>query len=155
MAHSTADHVFSRRIPGTKQGQLHYCCPPARAEESCIIGSVLQQKAARRLALCFGNLHFTWASGEIRSSPCRLWQKAWMDNYPEAQQKEIVVTRLPWAPGYLSTALALQDLRELNGALVHHTSSKYCVCLKHFGFSHQNTNGDGLGVKFAGSFLLE
>lgn len=59
MSHSTVDHVFSCCIPGTKQGQLHYCCPPARAEESCIIGSVLKQKAARRLAVCFGNLLFT------------------------------------------------------------------------------------------------
>lgn len=59
MSHSMVDHVFSCCIPGTKQGQLHYCCPPARAEESCIIGSVLKQKAPRRLAVCFGNLLFT------------------------------------------------------------------------------------------------
>lgn len=113
-------HVILLGLPGTKKThQLYYCYSPDRAkEESWITGSTPKQKGERRLVGCFGSLHFTWARGEISSSPCRLWQKAWVENYPLAWRKETIVARFPWVPWSLGTALAMRDHRALNGAPV-------------------------------------
>lgn len=154
------DHLFSCRIPGTSRGkkkkrsQLYYCYPSDRAkEESWIIESMLKQKGARRLAGCFGSLHFTWASGGLLSSPCRLWQKAWAQNYPEARQKDFHecqgVPAQPWHCRTRESLMGPQFSKRLS------TSSKHLIAESQLEFSHQNTTGDGLGVKFSGSFLLE
>lgn len=129
------DHLFSCRIPGTSRGkkkkrsQLYYCYPSDRAkEESWIIESMLKQKGARRLAGCFGSLHFTWASGGLLSGPCRLWQKAWAQNYPEARQKDFHecqgVPAQPWHCRTRESLMGPQFSKRLS------TSSKHFDCRK-------------------------